>query len=121
MTLAKTTGAFAVALALGLTAAGQAGACSIDEASGKLSTRKGAAYPGAKGKPWYTQGKPLTLDGNSYKKTGAPRVFGESEFSFIKKVGEMEGVALYRDEDLPDLLFVPIDAAACTFHAYDKG
>lgn len=108
------------ALVLGLAAAGQAGACSMD-ASGKLSTKKGEPYPAAKGKPWYTQGKALTLDGNSYKKTGAPRVFGESEFSYIKKVGEMEGVPFYRDEDLPDLLFVPIDPAACTFHAYDKG
>ncbi len=107
------------ALCLGLAAAGQAAACSID-ANGKLSTRKGDLYPGAKGKAWYSSGKALTLDGDSFKKTGAPRVFGESEFSFIKKVGEMEGIPLYRDEDLPDLLFVPIDAATCTFHAYEK-
>ena len=120
MKLTKTVGAFTVALALGLAAAGQAGACSID-ANGKLSTKKGDPYPGAKGKAWYTSGKPLTLDGDSYKKTGAPRVFGDSEFSFIKKVGEMEGIPLYRDEDLPDLLFVPIEAGACTFHAYEKG
>ncbi len=116
----KTFGAFAVAVVLGLAAAGQAGACSMD-AGGKLSTKKGDPYPSAKGKAWYATGKPITLDGASYKKTGAPRVFGESEFSFIKKVGEMEGVAFYRDEDLPDLLFVPIDPATCTFHAYDKG
>jgi hypothetical protein len=114
---------FVIALAaacLALAGGGAASACAMD-ANGKLTTKKGEAYPTAKGKPWYVQGKPLTLDGNSYRKTGAPRVFGESEFSFIKKVGEMEGVAFYRDEDLPDLLFVPIDAAACTFHAYDKG
>ncbi|MDB5468474.1 MAG: hypothetical protein JWR84_34 [Caulobacter sp.] len=120
MTLTKTAGALTIALALGLTAAGQAGACSID-ANGKLSVKKGDPYPGAKGKAWYSQGKALTLDGDSYKKTGSPRVFGESEFSFIKKVGEMEGIPFYRDEDLPNLLFVPIDAATCTFHAYDKG
>lgn len=30
-------------------------------------------------------------------------------------------MALYRDDDLPDQLFVLIDSAACTFHAYDKG
>lgn len=115
----RTIVTIAAGLSLGLAAAGQAGACSID-ANGKLSTKKGEAYPGAKGKAWYTSGKAITLDGDSYRKTGAPRVFGESEFSFIKKVGEMEGIPFYRDEDLPDLLFVPIDAAACTFHAYEK-
>ena len=116
----RTVITIAAALCLGLAAAGQAGACSID-ANGKLSTKKGEAYPGAKGKAWYSAGKALTYNGDSYRKTGAPRVFGESEFSFIKKVGEMEGIPFYRDEDLPDLLFVPIDAAACTFHAYEKG
>ncbi len=116
----RTAICIAAALCLGLATAGQAGACSVDAATGKMSTRKGTPYPGAKGKPWYAQGKALTLDSDSYKKTGAPRVFGDSEFSYLKKVGEMEGVPFYRDEDLPDLLFVPIDAAACTFHAYDK-
>ena len=116
----KSIGIVLAAACLALAGGGTASACAMD-ANGKLTTKKGDPYPVAKGKPWYVQGKPLTLDGNSYRKTGAPRVFGESEFSFIKKVGEMEGVAFYRDEDLPDLLFVPIDAAACTFHAYDKG
>jgi hypothetical protein len=117
----RTAICIAAALCLGLAAAGQAGACSM-EAGGKLTTKKtGQPYPGAKGKPWYAQGKPIVLDGATYRKGGAPRVFADSEFSYIKKVGEQDGVALYRDDDLPDLLFVPIDAATCTFHAYDKG
>lgn len=111
----------AVALVIGLASAGTAGACTLDPASNKLTTKKtGQTYPGAKGKAWYAQGKVIVLEGANYKKVGAPRVFADSEFSFIKKVGEQDGVALYRDGDLPDQLFVPIDAAACTFHAYDK-
>jgi hypothetical protein len=110
------------ALAIGLAGAGTASACTLDPANNKLTTKKtGQPYPGAKGKPWYAQGKAITLEGANYKKVGAPRVFADSEFSFIKKVGEQDGVALYRDDDLPDQLFVPIDSATCTFHAYDKG
>ncbi|MDO9336376.1 MAG: hypothetical protein Q7T61_08240 [Caulobacter sp.] len=117
----RTAISVAIALCLGLAAAGQAGACSMGD-GGKLTTKKtGQPYPGAKGKPWYGQGKPIVLDGASYRKTGAARVFADSEFSYIKKVGEQDGVALYRDDDLPDTLFVPIEAASCTFHAYEKG
>lgn len=115
----RTATTLIAALALGLLAAGQASACSIT-ADGTLSKKPGPAYPAAKDKAWYKQGKPLTLDGASFRKVGAPRVFGDSEFGFIKKVGEMEGVGMYRDDDLPETLFVPIDAAACTFHAYEK-
>jgi len=114
--------AISLALCLGLVAAAcSAQACTLDTAKNKPTVRKdGAPYAGAQGKPWYAQGRPVTIDGASYRRQGSPRVFGEFDLSFLEKAGEFEGVLVFKDTDQEGTIFVPVDAKACTFQAYQK-
>lgn len=112
----------AVAAAGLLVSAGAAqAACSYDIAAGLNAKGQGIPYPGAEGRSWFVNAQPVTLGPVQYEKYGLPRELGPMDLPLLERAGVFSGVMVFAEKgaDL-EVIYVPVNAAACTFQPYQK-
>ena len=115
--------AIAAAAAIGLLASAGAAqaACTFDAGAGLNTAGKGSAYPGAEGRAWFINAKPIVHASTQYERFGLPREFGPLDFAVLERVGVFDGVMVFAEKGGDKrVLYVPVSAGACTFQPYQR-
>lgn len=109
-------------LAAGIALALAAPACAFhDERGVVLESPNPTPRFEAAGKPWFEKGEAVAYAAGSYAKFGLPRQLAPAE---VEAAGEKDGVPLFIEagnySDAPDILYVMVRSAECSFQPYAR-